>query len=96
MTATTVYSEIGTPSSLTYTKTSNCSADCDWYVDEVTPSIHGQSLAQSSSLSSQLYSFDAAGRLSQVDDTPSTPGIGLPLSARGEGTGTILTPTGRA
>ncbi|HET9672959.1 MAG TPA: RHS repeat-associated core domain-containing protein, partial [Actinomycetota bacterium] len=82
MIATTIYDEVGTPISLTYTKTSNCSSDCDWYVDEVTPSIHGQWLSQSSSLSSQLFVYDAAGRLTQVDDTPSTPGIGLPQCQR--------------
>jgi RHS repeat-associated protein len=82
MTATTAHDETGAPVSLTYTKTSNCSADCDWFVDEVTPSIHGQWLAQSSSLSNQLYAYDAAGRLTGVDDTPSTPGIGLPQCTR--------------
>jgi len=34
-----------------------------------TPSIHGQWLSHSSSLSAQDYTYDAAGRLTQVDDT---------------------------
>jgi RHS repeat-associated protein len=82
MTATTVYNELSTPVSLTYTKTSNCSTDCDWFVDEVIQSIHGQWLEQSSSLSDQVYSYDTAGRLTLVDDTPATPGIGLPQCTR--------------
>jgi RHS repeat-associated protein len=69
MTATTTIDETGAATALVYTKTTNCSADCDWYTDQVVPSIHGQWLAQNSSLSSQQYQYDAPGRLTQVQDT---------------------------
>ena len=50
-------------------KTSNCSSDCTWYSDQVVPSIHGQWVAQNSSLSTQSYTYDAAGRLTWTYDT---------------------------
>jgi RHS repeat-associated protein len=82
MTATTIADEVGMPISLTYTKTSNCSEDCDWFVDEITPSVHGQWLNHSNSLSEQAFAYDQAGRLMRVDDTPSMPGQGLSQCTR--------------
>jgi RHS repeat-associated protein len=69
MSAAATYDATGTPVSLVYTKTSNCSSDCDWYTEQVVPSIHGQWMARNSSLSSQAYTYDTAGRLTQVDET---------------------------
>jgi RHS repeat-associated protein len=82
MTATYGYDESGAPTSLVYTKTTNCSSDCDWYADQVTSSIHGQWLSQDSSLSSQSYTYDQAGRLTGVDDTPVVEGSALSLCTR--------------
>jgi RHS repeat-associated protein len=69
MTAGSTVDETGAPTSLTYTKTTNCSTDCVWFSEQVTSSIHGQWLSHDSSLSAQDDTYDAAGRLTQVDDT---------------------------
>lgn len=41
-----------------------------WLSFEVKESVHGQWLAEESTLSTQQYAYDAAGRLIQVKDTP--------------------------
>lgn len=69
MTAAVSVDETGAPISLVYTKTTNCTSDCNWFTDQVVASISGQWLSQDSSLSSQDFTYDAAGRLKQVDDT---------------------------
>ncbi|MET0305828.1 MAG: RHS repeat-associated core domain-containing protein [Solirubrobacterales bacterium] len=66
----TTYDETGSRVGLRYEKTSFCSVDCTWLEFEVEESIHGQWLSQSSNLSTQQYSYDKAGRLTQVKDTP--------------------------
>ncbi len=53
-----------------YVDTSSCSSNCTWYSDSVVPSITEKWMTQSSTLSSQAYKYDAAGRLTQVQDTP--------------------------
>jgi RHS repeat-associated protein len=73
LTAYDGYNPAGTLTSLVYKKTTNCTEEherCIWFKDSVTPSIHGQWLAQESSLSSETYSYDEVGRLTQVQDTP--------------------------
>jgi RHS repeat-associated protein len=63
----------GKPVNLEYVKTTYCTEEkekCRWFKDAVVPSIHGQWLKQTSSLSGQEYTYDAAGRLTQVQDTP--------------------------
>jgi RHS repeat-associated protein len=71
MTAEYEYDPTGTPVSLEYIKSS---CNCTWFADKVTPSIHGQWITQESSLSKQVYSYDAAGRLTQVQSTPAGKG----------------------
>lgn len=74
MTATYTYNQVDKPTGLVYKKTSNCTeeekAKCKWFEDAVVPSIHGQWLEQTSTLSHQAYTYDAAGRLTQVQNTP--------------------------
>jgi RHS repeat-associated protein len=59
---------------LTYIKTAHCAKTCPetWYSDTVVPSIHGQWLSQQSELESkqttQAYTYDQAGRLTQTTD----------------------------
>jgi len=69
MTATTTLDSAGQRIAISYVKTSNCSTACIWLADQVNLSIHGQSLAQASSLSGQSYTYDQAGRLTWVYDT---------------------------
>jgi RHS repeat-associated protein len=70
MEARTSYDEAGNEVELAYVKTSNCTADCTWLDFQTTQSIHDQILSQGSSLSGQDLTYDAAGRLTQVQDTP--------------------------
>jgi RHS repeat-associated protein len=67
--AKTIYDETGKPTALSYTKTS-CSEKCTWLEESEERSIYGQVLAQKSLTSSQQYSYDKAGRLMLVHDTP--------------------------
>jgi RHS repeat-associated protein len=74
MTAYYTYNQAGTPTSLVYKKLTDCTEEekekCQWYKDVVVPSIHGQWLTQTSNLSKQQYTYDASGRLTQVQNTP--------------------------
>jgi RHS repeat-associated protein len=78
MTAYYTYNQTGAPTSLVYKKLTNCTEEekekCQWYKDNVVPSIHGQWLTQTSNLSKQEYVYDAAGRLTQVENTPAGKG----------------------
>jgi RHS repeat-associated protein len=68
--AKTTYDETGAPSHLSYVKTTMCSSGCTWLDFNAERSISGQMLGQSSTLSSQVYSYDKAGRLTRTLDTP--------------------------
>jgi RHS repeat-associated protein len=74
MTATYTYNQVGKPTGLVYKKTTNCTEEekekCKWFKDTVVPSIHGQWLEQNSTFSHQAYTYDNAGRLTQVQNTP--------------------------
>jgi RHS repeat-associated protein len=59
---------------LEYVKTTHCSEGCVWFSDSVVPSIYGQWLSQTSTLSSQDYRYDSANRLVEVRDTPAGKG----------------------
>jgi RHS repeat-associated protein len=86
MTATYTYNAIADPTALEYEKTTNCSTKCTWFSDSVVPSIHGQWMEQTSSLSHQNYSYDAAGRLTQVQNTPTGKGCTTRIYAYDEDT----------
>jgi RHS repeat-associated protein len=62
--AKTTYDEAGEPVHLSYSKATT------WLDFGAERSIYGQVLAQTSTLSSQQYTYDKAGRLTQVKDTP--------------------------
>jgi RHS repeat-associated protein len=73
MTAETTYDEAGSPVRLKYTKTTNCSSNCTWIDEQVSESVHGQWRTHSWELSSQEYTYDQAGRLTQVQDDVHAP-----------------------
>ena len=75
------YDASGTATALRYVKATSCSENCTWYSDEITPSIHGQTLSQTSTLASQNYSYDSAGRLTKVQETPEGKGCTTRLYA---------------
>ena len=66
--AQTTYDESGAPIHLRYEKTSNCETGCTWLQFGVEESIHGQWLKQASTLSTQEYTYDKAGRLRLTKD----------------------------
>jgi RHS repeat-associated protein len=73
MEAKYVYNATGMSTGLEYKKTTHCTEEhekCVWFKDAVVPSIHGQWLEQTSTLSHQAYTYDTAGRLTQVQNTP--------------------------
>ncbi|HEY2142043.1 MAG TPA: RHS repeat-associated core domain-containing protein [Solirubrobacteraceae bacterium] len=74
MNADYAYDKTGKPIGLEYIKTTHCTEKCTWFSDAIVPSIHGQWLSQASTLSNQSYVYDAAGRLSQVQNTPAGKG----------------------
>ncbi len=69
MAASQQVDETGAPLALDYTQTVDCTSDCAWLSDSAIASIHGQWLAHDSTLSSRAYRYDAAGRLTHVEDT---------------------------
>ncbi len=68
--AKTSYDEAGSPSELSYTKVTSCTEKCTWLEESNERSVYGQVLSQASLASSQQYSYDKAGRLKLVKDTP--------------------------
>ncbi len=90
MNAEYTYSQTGAPTALVYKKTTNCTEEekekCKWFKDAVVPSIHGQWLEQTSTLSHQAYTYDAAGRLTQVQNTPAGKGCTTHVYAYDEDT----------
>jgi tripartite motif-containing protein 71 len=70
LTASYDYNSIGEAVSLSYEKKSHCSEKCVWFSDDLTPSIHGQILAQQSTLASYHYAYDEVERLTEVQETP--------------------------
>jgi len=84
MNANYTYNPVGEATNLEYIKTTHCTSNCTWYSDTVSPSIHGQWLSQTSSLSKQSYAYDAIGRLTEVQDTPTGQGCTTRLYAYDE------------
>jgi RHS repeat-associated protein len=68
--AKTTYDEAGEPTNLTYTKVTSCTEKCTWLEESEEHSIYGQVLSQTSLSSNQQYTYDKAGRLKLVKDTP--------------------------
>jgi RHS repeat-associated protein len=86
LSANYTYNAVGVPTSLQYEKTTHCTEKCVWLSDMIVPSIHGQWLSQTSSLSSQSYKYDEAGRLTQVQSTPAGGGCTTRIYAYDEDT----------
>jgi RHS repeat-associated protein len=74
MDANYTYNAVGRPTGLEYIKTTHCTEKCTWFSDNVLPAIDGHWLSQTSTLSSENYTYDKAGRLTEVQDTPAGKG----------------------
>jgi YD repeat-containing protein len=72
MTANYTINPVGQTTSLVYEKNTACATKCPetWFSDSVIPSIHGETLQQSSTLSKENYAYDNAGRLLETQETP--------------------------
>jgi NHL repeat len=68
----TVYNPVGEATNLQYIKTRNCSESNPtvWFSDAIVPSIHGETLTQTSTLAKESYTYDNAGRLTEAQETP--------------------------
>ena len=83
MCANTTYNSLGAATSLEYIKTRNCSETGApvWFSDSVAPSIHGETLQQTSTLAKENYAYDNAGRLLETQETPAGKGCVVRLYA---------------
>ncbi len=84
MTAATTFNSVGQATGMEYVKTTHCSSSCTWFSDSVTPSIHGKTLVQTSSLARENYGYDTDGRLTEVQETPTGKGCTTRLYAYDE------------
>ncbi len=72
MCANTEYNAVGEATHIAYLKTSNCSEEKAgvWYSENRTPSIRGEMMSRTSTLASETYSYDQAGRLIETQEEP--------------------------
>ena len=77
MTASYTHNQVGEATGIEYKKTAHCAKTSPevWFSDTTVPSIHGETMQQSSSLSEEpSYTYDPAGRLAQVQEIPAGEG----------------------
>ncbi len=74
MTATYTRNAAGETVGIEYVKSTHCTEKCTWFSETTVPSIHGETLLRSSTLASDTYTYDAAGRLTQTTETPTGKG----------------------
>jgi YD repeat-containing protein len=77
MAETRTFNQSGEGTGIEYTKTAHCAKTCPevWFSDADSPSIHGETLSQVSTLSEEpTYTYDALGRLTQVQEVPAGEG----------------------
>ena len=86
MNANYTYDAAGVPTALEYIKTTHCTEKCTWFSDSVVPSIHGQWLEQTSTLSHEAYAYDNDGRLTEAQTTPAGKGCTTSIYAYEEDT----------
>lgn len=65
----TRYDEAGEATGITYSKPGCASGDCQLFSESLTGTAHGQTAKRVSTLSSQVYRQDAAGRVTSVAET---------------------------
>ena len=66
------YNQVGAATGIEYVKEVDCASKCPelLFSNTVVPSIHGETLTQSSTLAKESYSYDNAGRLTKTEETP--------------------------
>jgi sugar lactone lactonase YvrE len=70
------YNSVGEATSIKYVKTTNCSEPEApvWYSQSRVPSVRGETYSQTSTLASNTYAYDTAGRLTETQETPAGEG----------------------
>jgi YD repeat-containing protein len=72
----------GEATKLEYTKTTHCTEKCIWFSDSIVQSIHGETLAQKSTLSEEpAYTYGPAGELTGAEEIPAGEGCKTRLYA---------------
>ena len=76
MTATFYRNQVGATTEVEYVKNTHCATKCPevWFADSNLPSIHGETLKQTSTLSKENYAYDNAARLTETQETPTGKG----------------------
>ena len=75
MTATFTRNQAGEEVGLEYVKITHCSEHCTWFSDAVTPSIHGDTMKQASTLSEETsYNYNSVGELTSIQEVPAGKG----------------------
>ncbi|MGC2374375.1 MAG: RHS repeat-associated core domain-containing protein [Solirubrobacteraceae bacterium] len=67
-------SSVDQATGLTYKKETHCTEKCEWFTETEVPSIHGQWVNRAGSLGTHAYVYDAAGRLTESQSTPTGAG----------------------
>jgi YD repeat-containing protein len=72
MTAKYTYNALGAAAGIEYVKNADCATKCPekWFSDTTVPSIHGEMLEQTSTLATENYTYDEAGRLTETQEIP--------------------------
>lgn len=86
MNASYTYNSVGEAITVEYAKTAHCKTSCNetWFKDSIVPSMHGEAISQTSTLSSENYSYDSLGRLVETQETPAGKGCEVRLYAYDE------------
>jgi tripartite motif-containing protein 71 len=74
MTATYTRDQSGNTVGIEYVKTTHCTEKCVLFSETIAPSIGGETLSRSNTLTSDAYIYDAANRLTQTTETPAGKG----------------------
>jgi streptogramin lyase len=75
MCAAYLYNSVGEATRVKYIKAASCSeSEPVWYSDSRVSSVRGELLSQTSTLASESYAYDAAGRLIETQETPAGEG----------------------
>ncbi len=64
----------GETTGVEYEKVGHCGASCTWFKETTVPSIHGETVSESSTLATDGYTYDSIGRLTQVQEEPAGEG----------------------
>jgi sugar lactone lactonase YvrE len=85
LTAYYSHNSVGDATAVEYKKMTHCTEKCTWFSDAIVPSIHGETLKQTSTLSEEpSYTYDAAGRLTGAQEIPAGEGCKMRLYAYDE------------